>query len=205
MNPSQGNLNLAAALSHPTRVRILMAMNAPRRCLSPKLFSEEVGNIELSHASHHFAKLNQWGFIELAYEKRGGDRRGATEHFYEPVKKALTWSKEAASLPPNISDSIASTGLRGFVEDVGGAIDSGHFSDRPDRVVAYDKMWVDKQGWADLVAMMAKALKTALKIENECVERKKAQGSREDFFCSTYSLVLFESFPPPGTTDKFPD
>jgi hypothetical protein len=71
--------------------------------------------------------------------------------------------------------------------------------------VAYDKMWVDDKGWADLVALMAGTLRTALKIEDECVKRKKAKGSRVGFFCSTYSFVLFESFPPTGANNKFPE
>jgi hypothetical protein len=182
------NLRYAKALSHPMRVRILMAMNTPRREMSPKDFSEET-DCALGNASYHFRKLHQYGCIGLT---RTEQRRGATEHYYQPVKRALAWTEESRHLPPTIMDGFAATILRGFVEEAGAAIDSGKFNDREDRTLAWDKLWVDEQGWDKLAALFVSTLEQALEIEAEC-EGRRAKGA-EGFYASWY----LAAFPSPG-------
>jgi DNA-binding transcriptional ArsR family regulator len=191
MEAETRNLRYAKALSHPTRIRILMAMNAPRRTMSPKDFSEEAA-CSLPNSSYHFRKLQRLGFIRLV---RTEQRRGATEHYYEPVKRALAWTEESRALPPAMLDGFAATILRGFVEEAGAAIDSGAFNDRPDRALAWDKMWVDEEGWEELTALFSRTLAEAMKIEEGCAERRERGVS--GFFAS-YALAAFESPPPPS-------
>jgi DNA-binding transcriptional ArsR family regulator len=186
-NPS---LKLAMALSHPTRVRILMAMNTPARRMSPKHFSDEA-RVPISDVSYHFRRLQKLGFVTVVDEV---PVRGAMQHFYEPVKRALAWTKETESLPPGINDRFAATALRGFFEEAGGSIDAGNFSARPDRHLSWDKMWVDEQGWHKLIALWSSTLAQAMEIEEECAERR--QDGASGFYMS-YLLAAFESFPPP--------
>lgn len=189
------NLRLARALSHPVRVRILMAMNTPVRELSPKQFSDESGTV-LTLSAYHFRKLKELGFIRLVDEQ---PRRGATEHYYKPVKRVLAWTEEARTIPPAILDGISATVLRGFVEEAGAAIDSGRFTEREDRVLAWDKLWVDEKGWARLAAVWTRALADTMKIEEEC-EARREEGA--DGFFATYGMVAFES-PPPAPQPGF--
>jgi hypothetical protein len=190
------SLQTAKALAHPTRVRILMAMNAPQRTMSPKEFSEETG-LPLGSSSYHFRKLAKFRFIRLA---RTEARRGATQHYYEPVKRALAWTRESESLPPGVLDRLSSTVLRGFVEMAGQSIDEGEFNGRVDRALAWDKMWVDEEGWKQLADLFSKTLRGAMKIEAECAERRENGGA--GFFAS-YILAAFES-PPPPTGPELP-
>ena len=168
-----------------------MAMNTPRREMSPKNYSDETGS-SLANVSYHFRKLEKLGFIELV---RTEQRRGATEHYYDPVKRAMAWSGEAEAIPPVILDGFSATILRGFVEEVGSAIDAGTFSDRDDRVLAWDKMWVDQEGWEQMVALFCGTLVTAMEIEAECVERR--EDGAAGFFMG-YALGAFESPAPPA-------
>jgi hypothetical protein len=186
----ENSLRSAKALSHPTRIRILMTMNTPRRTMSPKDFSDETG-CSIGNSSYHFRKLEKFGFIQLA---KTAQRRGATEHYYEPIKRALAWTEESKAMPPAILDSFAATILRGFVEEAGSAIDSGRFNDREDRALAWDKMWVDETGWLKLVALWNSTLAAAMEIEEECAGRREAGA--EGFFAA-YALAAFESPPPP--------
>jgi hypothetical protein len=187
-------LETAKALAHPTRIRILMAMNAPHRTMSPKDFAEETGET-IGNSSYHFRRLKKFGFLQLA---RTEAVRGATEHFYRPVKRALAWTKESDSLPQVILDRVAATGLRGLVEDAGEAIDAGTFNDREDRALAYDKQWVDERAWGELAKLFEGTLEKALEIGSTAAKRREENGG-EGFFLASYGLVMFES-PRPKTT-----
>jgi hypothetical protein len=168
-----------------------MAMNTPRRIMSPKDFSDESGET-IGNSSYHFRKLERLGFIKLA---RTAQVRGATEHFYRPVKRALAWTAEGESLPALVMDRFAATALRGLVEDAGGAIDAGTFNEREDRTLAYDKQWVDERAWGELSALFETTLEKALRIGEEAAERhdRGAPG----FFLASYALAMFESPLPP--------
>lgn len=185
------SLQAAKALAHPTRVRILMAMNAPRRTMSPKEFSEENG-LPLGNSSYHFRKLAKLGFIRLVKTE---PRRGATQHYYEPVKRALAWTRESEALPPGVLDRLSGTVLRGFVELAGESIDEGAFNGRVNRALAWDKMWVDEEGWERLAILFNETHAEAMRIDAECARRR--DGGAEGFFAS-YVLASFESPPPPS-------
>ncbi len=126
---------LAAALSHPDRIWILMAMNAPIRRLSPSDYSEEAGLV-LGSSSYHFRVLKSAGCIEVVDEKRN---RGAVEHIYEPVRRALAWKREYEELPDIAKQNIDAVSLRGYVEAVGDAVDAGTFGKREGSHIAYDR------------------------------------------------------------------
>lgn len=183
----------AKALAHPTRIRILMAMHTPRRTMSPKDFSDETGET-IGNSSYHFRKLEKFGFLKLA---RTAQVRGATEHFYQPVKRALAWTKESDSLPPVILDRVAATALGGLVQDAGEAIDAGTFNDREDRALAYDKQWADERAWGELAKLFETTLAKALEIGDKAAERWAENGG-EGFFLASYGLAMFESPPPEG-------
>jgi hypothetical protein len=181
-------LDAAKALAHPTRIRILMAMNAPRRTMSPKVFADETGET-IGNSSYHFRKLKKFGFLQLA---RTEPVRGATEHFYQPVKRALAWTHESDSLPPVVLDRVAATGLRGLVQDAGEAIDAGTFNDREDRALAYDKQWADERAWGELAKLFETTLGKAMEILCAADERRE-QNDGQGFFLASYGLAMFEA------------
>jgi DNA-binding transcriptional ArsR family regulator len=179
---------MARALSHPTRVRILMAMNAPSRRLSPKEFEDETG-VAIAHASYHFRELEKAGCIALVDRV---PRRGATEHYYEPVRTALAWTREWEDLAPAVKQNLAASVLRGGVEAAGRAIDSGSFEARDDAHLSWDTMRLDTPGWERAAGILDRALAELLETAEES-ERRIEEGG--EGFLATFLLALFEAPP----------
>lgn len=158
---------MARALSHPMRVRILTHMNAPPRRLSPSTWSEEV-DVPLSRAAYHFRQLEKNGCIEIAETFQ---RRGATEHVYQPVKRAMAWSREWDALGSVVKQNLAASALRNVVEVIGEAIDSGTFEAIDDSVLAWDTMRVDDEGLDRVNGILTRAVGELLTVADECEER----------------------------------
>lgn len=190
--PKQGNASaeLAQALRHPTRFSILTAMTTPTRRMSPKEYSEATGKA-LNHCGYHFRCLADFGCIVLVDTQ---PRRGATEHFYEPVKTALAWSKEWEALGSYVKQALCGSVLRGGVEAIGQAVDSGTFENRKNAHLSFDTMRVDEQGWERVGNLMDQTLKELMKIEEESKDRESVDNA---LFLATYLMSSFES-PPPG-------
>lgn len=182
------SVGVARALSHPTRVRILMSMNAPRRRLSPKEFCDETG-LPMGHASYHFRELAQAGCIELVGQAQ---RRGATEHYYYPVERAMAWTREWESLGPAVRQNLAATALRGWVEAVGRAVDTGTFEALPDAHLSWDTMRVDAEGWKEVTSIMEEALTRLMEVGAQSAER--ISDDNPSFLVST-ALAAFEAPP----------
>jgi hypothetical protein len=177
---------LATAMSHPTRVRILIAMNTPRRRLSPKEFACEE-ELPVAHCAYHFRRLSKSGCIVLVTTRQ---RRGATEHIYEARERALAWTNEWESLKPELKRTILQSVLGRGVRELGSAIDSRIFEKHPESHLSWNSMQVDERGWEEMAALFDGALKRLIRIEEECLERIAA-GAR--FFLMSYFMVSFES------------
>jgi DNA-binding transcriptional ArsR family regulator len=179
----------ARALSHPTRVSILMRMNAPRRRISPRDYCNETGGL-LSNVSYHFRCLNKAGLIELVDQK---PVRGSTQHFYEPVDRAMAWTREYAALAPVVKQNLAATALRGAVESIGASVDAGTFDAQPDSHLSYDTMRIDHLGWQKLTELFNRTLSEAMEIGQESAQR----GAPSEGFLASFLLSCFEAPPPP--------
>lgn len=192
---------IARALSHPLRVTILMKMNAPRRKLSPSGFAEETGE-QLGTASYHFRQLDEYGLIELVGTKQV---RGATQHFYEPTKRAMAWTRAYGKMPDAIKQNLATTALIGAVESIGGAVDAGTFDARPDAHLSFDATVVDLPGWLRMIEIFNGALLKLVKVEKETRERLEeapdAQTFVASFLMSCWEAATPDTPPPTETTE----
>lgn len=167
-----------------------MAMNAPSRRMSPKEFCNLTGE-KMGHVSYHFRELAETGCIELVEEV---PRRGATEHFYEPVRTAMAWSREWEALGSYVKQNLSASILRGGVEAIGAAIDSQTFEAQPNSHLSWDTLHVDAQGWDRATSIMDRALEELLEVGAESAERI---GEGSPAFLATYLMSTFES-PPEG-------
>ena len=186
-----GAVAVAQALSHPTRVRILMTMNAPERRMSPKEYCD-LTSTEMTHASYHFRELEEFGCIVLVDEKK---RRGATEHIYEPVKTALAWTREWEALGSYVKQNLAASVLRGAVEVIGESIDNGNFEARSDSHLSWDTLRVDLAGWGQVAALFDQTLKRLMEIEDE------AAGRISDDNPAVMATFLMSTFESPASAD----
>lgn len=192
LDPSRSvsGVAMAHALSHPLRVRILMRMNVPTRRVSPKEFSDETGEA-LGNCSYHFRQLEKFGCVKVVDEVQ---RRGAMEHYYEPERRAMAWTREWEALGPVVRQSLTASLLRGGVERIGNAIDSGTFDARNDSHMSWDTAWVDEEGWQQLHRIFQRALEESLIVTTESAKRLENLPRGEQFLV-TYLLATFESPP----------
>lgn len=181
---------LAQALKHATRFSILMAMTTPPRKMSPKEFSNESGK-SLNHCGYHFRVLRDSGCITLVETEA---KRGSTEHFYEPVKQALAWSKEWEAMGSYVKQILCASVLRGGVEAIGKAIDSGSFEAKPNAHLSFDTMRIDAEGWEKVTRILDQTLGELMEVEEEC---KRRETKANPLFLATYLMSSFES-PPLG-------
>jgi hypothetical protein len=183
-----GGIEMARALSHPLRVRILTQMNTPIRRMSPIEFSERTGE-PLGTTSYHFRVLDRSGCIRVVEEVQ---RRGATEHVYEPVKRAMAWKREWENLGPAVRQNIAASALRNAVEQIGSAVDSGTFDQREDSHLSHDTIWVDEEGWTELHMMFQRMLEDLLTASHN-IEKRLGEDPDLPRFLATYLMATFET------------
>jgi DNA-binding transcriptional ArsR family regulator len=184
---------LAAALSHPDRYRILIEMNSPVRRMSPNDFSLETG-LALGSAAYHFRVLNEAGCVQLVEERRN---RGAVEHIYEPVRRALAWTREYEKLPDIAKQNIDAVGLMGYVESVGNAIDAGLYCKRNESHVSQQRFWSDDAAFTEASELLDRTLEDLMAIEEKAAKRLNENPDAEKFLAS-YHMSLFET--PPKST-----
>ncbi|HEY2480449.1 MAG TPA: hypothetical protein VGI17_17180 [Solirubrobacterales bacterium] len=179
---------LAKALSHPERVRILMAFNTPKRRLSPARYAEEQGT-GLSKATYHFGRLRKFKMLKLVDEKQV---RGATEHLYEATEAATAWPDTWKRLPDATKQILAGTVAGGFVEALGASLEARTFDRRDDSVLGWSSIRLDEAGAEKVAKLMNRTLELMLSIEKDCAERL-APG--DPSFLLTYCVASFEAAP----------
>jgi hypothetical protein len=185
-----GVVKLAHALSHPLRMRLLMEMNSPVRRLSPNEYAHEIG-MPVNRTAYHFRVLKSAGCIQLVDEQ---PRRGATEHYYEPVKRAMAWTREWEKLPAVVKQNLAATAICGLVEAVGRSVDAGLYDARIDSHLSFDAFWADELGFTEASMILDRALKELLEIASNVQARLEADPDAEKFLLA-YGLTAFETSP----------
>lgn len=174
---------LAKALAHPLRVRILSSLH--KGISSPNQLAQELGE-PLGNVSYHVKTLLEYDCVELVKTE---PRRGAVEHFYRATDRAFLsdsdWSKIPASARKGISGSIlASIGQSATDAMAGGTLEGrtdSHLSDTP--------LLLDEQGWKDLNKILTDAVKQAGKIQKEAAKRL---DSKTDGIATKLAIMHFE-------------
>jgi hypothetical protein len=196
-SPRGHAVEMARVLSHPTRFQILIDMNTPVRRLSPSEFSDEKGEA-LGNVSYHFRVLQRAGCIKVVDTIQ---RRGATEHVYEPVKRAMAWTREWADLGPYVRDNIAASALGNAVQIVGRSIDKGTFDKREDSHLSYDCLWIDEKGWTEIHTLFRRHLEDLL-IATEGIKQRLDADPTIPRFLATYLMATFETPPEDDETEE---
>lgn len=187
-SPRGAAVEMARLLSHPIRFAILNDMNTPFRQLSPSDFGDSRGE-PLSTVSYHFRVLDKAGCIAVVDEVQ---RRGATEHIYEPVKRAMVWRSEWMKLGAVVRQVVAASALGNAVRQTGSAIDKGTFDKRDDSHLSHDTLWVDEQGWKELHSSFKAHLEDLLLTSQRIFERLEGDPETPRFL-ATYFMATFES------------
>jgi DNA-binding transcriptional ArsR family regulator len=176
---------MARAMSHPLRAKILNVLN--KRVTSPSRFSERYG-VPLPSASYHFRELEKADLIELVHEIRRGNR---TEHYYCAKRRALFDGRAWEDLPETIRNRLSAQTISDFLEVVAEAMRAETFDARVDRVLTWQRSYLDEQGWEEAADAHRESSKRFMEIERNSRIRLLRSGEKGSL--GTSGMFLFES------------
>jgi DNA-binding transcriptional ArsR family regulator len=175
---------LAKALAHPLRVRILTSLH--RGISSPNQLAQELDE-PLGNVSYHVKTLLEYDCVELVKTE---PRRGAVEHFYRATERAFFSDADWAKIPASARKGIEGVILESIGQDATAALTEGTIDARTDSHVSRTPLNLDEQGWTELNKLLGDLLENAMKIGEESASRlanEKAEG-----IPTSLSLLHFE-------------
>ncbi|MDQ2631673.1 MAG: winged helix-turn-helix domain-containing protein [Actinomycetota bacterium] len=174
---------LAKALAHPLRVRILSSLH--KGISSPNQLAQEL-NEPLGNVSYHVKTLLEYDCVELVKTE---PRRGAVEHFYRATDRAFLsdadWSRIPASARKGISGSI----LESIGQSATEAMSAGTIEGRKDSHLSDTPLLLDEKGWKDLNKVLSSAVKQAADIQKEAAKRLEDDS---DGIATKLAIMHFE-------------
>ena len=187
--------SLIKALAHPLRWRLLELMT--ERGESSPIELARLLDQPLATVSHHMRVLRDLGCVEL---KKTEQRRGAIEHYYEPVVAAFFDDEQWARVPVMLRRGIAGQIFRRVFEEAAAAGEAGAF-DAPTAHI--DRMFVelDGPGRQELSELLTEVLQRAQTIQRRS-DGRRADGD-DDVRLSELALLHFEFAPrPPSAAER---
>lgn len=177
----------AKGLTHPVRVEILAEFGTLGRGLMSASDFADRHDLPVSMVSHHFRKLEKWGYIEEVDQKK---RRGAIEYFYRARKKHIFEGEEWSQLPLGVREGASRRTMSGLLGAVSRASEAGTFEDRPEeRALAFDNIVLDEDGWQKLAVAFRELIDVAVEESKEAEKRLDESG--EKGISAGWGLLLF--------------
>jgi DNA-binding transcriptional ArsR family regulator len=163
---------LAAALSHPTRVGIMSVL--VERPASPRRLAAAIGE-PLNNVTYHVNQLRDLGCIELdRTERRAGGR--VLERFYRTTQRAYFDDEAWDVLNESERLGLIWSVVRLISKDIATAMTSAAFFDGYDANIIRSPMKVDDEGWDEITDLLSRATKELLEIEERVAERCEGDG-----------------------------
>jgi DNA-binding transcriptional ArsR family regulator len=199
--------SLIKALAHPLRWRLLEVLTE-RGEASPVELARLLER-PLATVSHHMRVLRELRCVEPS---RTEPRRGAIEHYYQPLMPAFFDDEQWTRVPVMLRRAIAGQIFRRIVNEAAAAGEGGAFDASNAHV---DRMLIelDDQGRNELSDLLTDTLREAQAIQ----ERSDARGEkRQEVRLSEIALlhfelaesetdsVLDEGHPPRGRSPRLP-
>jgi len=163
---------LAKALAHPLRVRILSSLH--KGISSPNQLAQELGE-PLGNVSYHVKTLLEYDCVELV---RTEPRRGAVEHFYRATDRAFLSDSEWAKIPASARKGISGSILESIGQSATEAMAEGTLDARSDSHLTDTPLQLDKQGWKELNKVLTETVDRATAIQKEASKRMGKDKSK---------------------------
>jgi DNA-binding transcriptional ArsR family regulator len=190
-NPEFLSPQLAAAMSHPTRVHAMSILR--ERTASPREVAKEIGE-RLNNVTYHLNQLRKLGCVELVRTERVRGGR-VLEHFYR-AKQRLYFDEDAwQALTEKERLDLASVSLRMISEDITNAMAAGTLFDDDNSHLSRSAMVVDAEGWREVADVLVRATAELFEIEASVAERT-ADGPPADIHARV-ELMQFRTPPFP--------
>jgi DNA-binding transcriptional ArsR family regulator len=182
---------LAKALAHPLRVRILSSLH--KGISSPNQLAQELGE-PLGNVSYHVKTLLDYDCVELVKTE---PRRGAVEHFYRATDRAFLSDSDWAKIPASARKGISGSIIESIGQSATEAMAEGTIEARSDSHLSENPLQLDKQGWKELNKVLAETVDKAAAIQKEA---RKRMGKDRDAAIQTKLAVMH--FEVPGAKGK---
>jgi DNA-binding transcriptional ArsR family regulator len=185
---------IAKALAHPLRVRILGILDVRVAC--PSELADELG-ADLGVVSYHVRTLARAGLLKLVRKKQ---RRGAVEHFYKAADRPVVTSEAWSRMPTIVKQAMIGATLGQVAEHVQQAAAGGGF-EPDDAHLTRTPMTLDAQGWKEVAARLEKLLADVKQIAKKSGDRL-AKNDHEGAIDSSVVLMLFQAMAVPEEKPK---
>jgi DNA-binding transcriptional ArsR family regulator len=182
--------NLAKALTHPLRQRILERLSVGGDEVTPTQLARLL-DAPLPNVAYHVRILHQLDCIELV---RTRQVRGALEHYYRATAHPWFDAEQWAQLPASFRRQMLARTLRDIVCDASDAGIAGGF-DHPDAQVRRTIVMLDKQGWQDVAAVLEQTLSSVQQIHDESAVRAAKGETGPPTIDTEIALLLFRGAP----------
>jgi DNA-binding transcriptional ArsR family regulator len=162
---------LAAAMSHPTRVRVMSVLT--ERAASPREIAAKIDE-PLNNVTYHVKQLRDLGCIELvrAEPVRGGR---VTEHFYRSCRRAYFDESAWDTLTEKERYGVISAIMKMISADIATAIAAGTFFQDGDAHASRSVLHLDDEGWGEVSKVIERATEELFAVE-ERVATRAADG-----------------------------
>ena len=157
--------NLAKALSHPLRQRILERLSVDGEA-SPTQIARVLDE-RLPNVDYHVRVLLELNCVELVGTRQV---RGALEHYYRAIAHPWLDAEQWARLPSSFRRQALARTLREIVSDASDAAVAGGF-DQPAALVRRVGLRLDEQGWRDIAVLLESMLASAQQIHDDSAVR----------------------------------
>jgi DNA-binding transcriptional ArsR family regulator len=174
---------LAKALAHPLRVKILSSLH--KGISSPNQLAQELGE-PLGNVSYHVKTLLEYDCVELVKTE---PRRGAVEHFYRATDRAFLSDSDWAKIPASARKGISGSILESIGQSATDAMAEGTIAARKDSHLSDTPLLLDEKGWKDLNKVLAGAVKQATEIQKEAAGRL---DEKSDGITTKLAIMHFE-------------
>jgi DNA-binding transcriptional ArsR family regulator len=181
--------DLAKALSHPLRQRILERLSAAGEASPNEL--ARVLDAPLGNVAYHVRMLLGLGCVELT---RTRPRRGALEHYYRATAHPWLDAEQWANLPASFRRQALAGTLRDVVFDASEAGVAGGF-DHSDAQVKRVNVELDQQGWQDAAELLEQTLVSLRRIHAKSVSRASEGDVDQRPIDTEVAVLLFRRAP----------
>lgn len=168
--PEPIDQRLVRSVAHPLRIQILEALTD--HVASPNALA---GQLEtgLSDVAYHTRALDRYGALELVDTAQ---RRGATEHFYKAKPGAFVGGPMWRKVPRTVRGGVSAATLQTFLDKAIAALEAGTLDGRDDTVFRWMPLFLDEEGWIEVVAILEEATKLMLASHLRSQDRLNESG-----------------------------
>ncbi|HVW46097.1 MAG TPA: helix-turn-helix domain-containing protein [Solirubrobacterales bacterium] len=158
---------LAAAMSHPTRVRAMSILSD--RIASPRELAAEMDE-PLNNVTYHVNQLRKLDCIELVRTEpvRGGR---VVEHFYRACRRSYFDDAAWGALSEKERYGVVGAIVAMISKDIAESMAAGTFFTDGDVHACRSVVHVDDEGWRELLGLIERATDELFEIEDRVAAR----------------------------------